>query len=62
MYPAALHNIPTQTVDSSKALAECVREKQPQIIRSFTKDWDKNKIKDLERVCPKQDHNLLSTF
>ena len=62
MYPAALHKIPTQTVDSSQVLAKCIRQKQPQTIKSITKNWDKNTIKDLEQVCPKQDHDLLSTF
>ena len=62
MYPAALHKIPTQTVDSSQVLAKCVCQKQPQLIKSITKNWDKNTINDLEQVCPKQDHNLLSTF
>ena len=62
MYPAALHNIPTQTVDSSQVLAKCIRQKQPQTIKSITKNLDKNTIKDLEQVCPKQDHDLLSMF
>ena len=62
MYPAALHSIPTQTVDSSQVLAKCIRQKQQQTIKSITKNWDKNTIKDLEQVCPKQDHDLLSTF
>ena len=62
MYPAALHKIPTQTVDSSQVLAKCIRQKQPQTIMSITKNWDKNTIKDLEQVCPKHDHNLHSTF
>ena len=62
MYPAALHKIPTQIVDSSQVLAKCIRQKQPQIIKSITKNWDENTIKDLEQVCPKQDHDLLSTF
>ena len=62
MYPAALHKIPTRTVDSSQVLAKCIRQKQPQTIKSITKNWDKNTIKDLEQVCPKQDHDLLSTL
>ena len=62
MYPAALHKIPTQTVDSSQDLAKCIRQKQPQTIKSITKSWDKNTIKDLEQVCPKHDHDLLLTF
>ena len=62
MYPAALHKIPTQSVDSSQVLAKCICQKQPETIKSNTKSWDKNKINDLEQVCPKQDHDLLSTF
>ena len=45
IYPAALHKIPTQTVDSSQVLAKCIRQKQPQIIKTITKNWDKNTIK-----------------
>ena len=59
MYPAALHKIPTQTVDSSQVLAKRIRQEQPQTNKSITKNWDKNTIKDLEQVCPKQDHDLL---
>ena len=62
MYPVALNKIPTKTVESSQVLANCIGQKQPQIIRSITKNWDKNTIKDLEQVCPQQDHDLLSTF
>ena len=40
--------IPTQTVDLSQVLAKCIRQQQTQIIRSFTKNWDKNTITDLE--------------
>ena len=61
MYPAAVHKIPIQTVDSSQA-TRCIRQKQPQTIKSITKNWDKNTINDLEQVCPKQDHDLRSTF
>ena len=62
MYPAALHKVPTQTVDSLQVLAKCIRQKQPQTIKSITKNWDKNTNNDLEHVGPKQDHDLLSTF
>ena len=62
MYPAALRKIPIQTVDSSQVLAKWIRQEQPQIIKSITKNWDRNTIEDLEQVCPKQDHVLLSTF
>ena len=41
MYTAALHKIPTQTVDSSQVLANCIRQKQPQTMKSITKIWDK---------------------
>ena len=62
MYPSALNKIPTQTVDLPKLLAKCIRQKQLQIKKSVTKNWDKNTIKDLGQVCPKQDHDLLSKF
>ena len=62
MYLAALHKVPTQIVESSQILAKCIRQKQPQIFKSIPKNWDKNTIKDLEQVCPKQDHNLFSKF
>ena len=45
MYPAALHKIPTQTVDSSQVLAKCIRQKQAQIIESNTKNWDNTQSK-----------------
>ena len=62
MYPAALHKIPSQTLDSSEVWAKCIRQKQPQKIKRITKNWDKNIITDLERFCPKQDHDLFSKF
>ena len=37
MYAASLYKIPTHTVDFSQVLAEFVRQKQPQKIKSFTK-------------------------
>ena len=61
MYPAALHKIPLQTMVSSKVLARCICQKQTQRIESFTKKGTKT-IEDLEQVCPKHDHDLLSTF
>ena len=62
MHPAALHKFSTQTVDLSQILAKCLRQKQPQILKSITKNWDKYTINDLEQVSPKQDHYPLSTF
>ena len=62
MYPAALHKIPTHTVVSSHVLARCIRQKHPEIIKSITKNWDKKTMSDLEQVCPKQAHDLLSTL
>ena len=62
MYPAALQNIPTRTVDSSQVLTKSKRQKQPQTIKRITENWHKSKIRDLEQVCPKHEHNLLSTF
>ena len=44
-YPAALHKIPTQTVDSSQVLVKCIRQKQQQIIKSISNTRDKNTIK-----------------
>ena len=61
MYPAAVQKIPLRTVDSSYVLAKCIRPKQPQIFKKIMKNWDKNTNKDLEQVCPKQDHDLFST-
>ena len=62
MYPAALHNTPTHTVGWSQVLAKCLREKRPQVSRSTTTNSDKSTIKDLEQVCPKQDHDFRLTF
>ena len=60
MYPAAIHRIPTQTVDSSKDFERWILQKQPKIINKMTKSGDKITIKDLEQVCPKQAHDFLS--
>ena len=62
MYHAALHKIPTQTVDSLQVLANCIRQKQPQMFESIKTNWDKNTIKDLKQVYPKQYYDLLSKF
>ena len=35
--PAALHKIPTQTVDSSQVLTTCICQKQPHLIKIITK-------------------------
>ena len=59
LYPAALHKIPTQTVDSSQVFEKCL-QKHPKLIKKLTKNWDRNAISDLEQVCPKQDQDLLS--
>ena len=45
MYPAALHKIPTQTVDSSHVLAKCIGQKQPQIIKRLQKISTKTQLK-----------------
>ena len=60
MYPAALHKIPIQTVDSSQVFERLILQKQPKMFNKMTKSWDKNTISDLEQVCPKQDHHFLS--
>ena len=63
MYPAALHKIPTQTVDSSQVLAKCIRQKQPQTIKSNTKNLDKNTIRrsrtGLSQRRPRSPFNVL---
>ena len=41
MYPAALHKIPTQTVDSSQVFKRWILQKQPKMINKMTKSWDK---------------------
>ena len=60
MYPAALHKVPTQTVDSSKVFENWSLQKQPKMINKMTKTWDRNTISELEQVCPKQDQDFLS--
>ena len=62
MYPAALRKKTTQTVDSSQILAESIRQKQPRMMKSTTREWDKKLVKDLEQVCSKQDHDVFSKF
>ena len=53
MYPAALHKVPTQTVDSSQVFERWILQKQPKMINEMTKCWDRDTISDLEQVCPK---------
>ena len=48
MSTAALQKIPAQIVASSQVLAKCIRQKQPQIIKSITRNWDKSTIEDIE--------------
>ena len=60
MYPAALHKMPTQTVDSSHVFGGRNVQKQPKMIKKMTKSWDRNTISDLDQVCPKQAQDFLS--
>ena len=59
MYPAALQKTPTQTVDSSQTSERRILQKQPKVINKMTKSWDRNKISDLEHVCPKQAQDFV---
>ena len=54
MYPAALHKIPAQTVDSWQVLAKCIGQKQPKMMKSITRKWDRKTNEDLEQVCLKK--------
>ena len=60
MYPAALHKIPPQTIDSSQVFERWILQKQPKMINKMTKSWDRNTISDLEQVCPKQAQDFPS--
>ena len=60
MYPAALHEIATQTVDSSQVFERLILQKQPKMIKKMTKTWDRNTISDLEQDCPKRAQDFLS--
>ena len=60
MYPAALHKIPTQTVDSSQVFEKWIVQKQSKMIKKKMKSWDRPKITDLEQVCLKEDQDFLS--
>ena len=60
MYPAALHKILTQTVDSSQVFERRILQKQPKMITKLTKSRDRNTISDLEQVCPKNAQGSLS--
>ena len=42
MYPAALHRIPTETVDSLQAVESWILQRQPKINNKIIKSWDKN--------------------
>ena len=54
MYPAAVHKIPPQTVDSSQVFEKWLLQKLPKMINKMTKRWDRNTISYLEQVCPEQ--------
>ena len=60
MYPAALHKLQTQTIDSSQVFGRQNLEKQRKMINKMTKSWDRSTISDLEQVCPKQAQDFLS--
>ena len=60
MYAAALHKIPTQTVDSSQVFERWILQKQSKMINKMTKSWDRHTISDLEQVCLKQAQDFLS--
>ena len=60
MYPVALHENPTQTVDSAQLFEGRILQKQPDTINKNTKSSDKKTIRDLEQVCPIQAHDLFS--
>ena len=59
MFPAALHKIPKQTVDSSQVFERRILQKQPRIINQIEKVGKKT-IKGLQHLCPKQDQDFLS--
>ena len=60
LYPAAMHNFPIQTVDSSQVVERWILQKQPKMISEMTKSRDRNTISDLEQVCPEQAQDFLS--
>ena len=60
MYPAALHKILIQTVDSSQVFERWFLRKQPKTINKLTKSWDTIRIKYMERDCLKKVYNCLS--
>ena len=59
MCPAALSRISTQIVDSSQVSERWTLQNQPKLIIKTTKCWEKKTIRDLEKDCPKQNHDLL---
>ena len=59
MYPAALHKIPTKTVDSSQIFERRILRKKPKIINKLRISWDKNTKRDLQQVCPEQNQDFL---
>ena len=60
MYLAALHKIPTQTVDSSQVFDILDSPKAAKYDQQNDKSLDKNTITYLEQVCPKQAQDFLS--
>ena len=60
MYLAALHRIPTQRVGLSQTFERWILQKQQEIMNKISERWDKNTIKILEQVCPKQAHAFFA--
>ena len=59
MYPAALQKISTKTVDSAEFFERWILQKQQNILNKKTKVRDKEIIRDLEQVWPKQIDNFF---
>ena len=60
MDPGALRSSLTQTVESSQVFERWILQKQPKIFNKMSKNWDEKKIRDLQRVYRKQDHDFFS--
>ena len=59
MYPAALPNTLTQTVDSSQVFERTFSQRQPKIHNKNDKNLGQKTIKDLQQECPTQNHGFL---
>ena len=62
MHPAALHKLPTQTVDSSQVFERRIVQKQPKIIKKTQKVGTETQLKIWNMFVPNKPSNFYIDF